>query len=144
MTNREQASIIVRRHALWGAAAGLLPIPLLDLAGVTAVQLDMLRQLSDLYGRNYDAMRGKAFVSALSGGTIATVASSVVKALPGVGTIIGGVSGMVIAGASTFAVGEVTTDVFESGRDIGDINPEAVRSAYQRAFERGKTVVKEA
>src|SRR5688500_11802427 len=122
MTTRDEASMIIRRHALWAGAAALLPLPLLDLAAVTVVQLDMLRQLSELYARNYDAMRGKAFVSALTGSTLATLAASMVKALPGVGTIIGGVSGMVIAGASTFAVGEVTADVFESGKDISDID----------------------
>lgn len=103
----------------------------------------MLRQLSELYGRNYDEMRGKAFVSALTGGTIATLAASMVKVLPGVGTILGGVSGMVIAGASTFAVGEVTADQFEAGKDIGDIDPGAVKDAYKRAFDRGKKVVSE-
>lgn len=143
MTTREEASMIIRRHALWAGAAALLPLPLLDLAAVTVVQLDMLKQLSVLYGRDYNAMSGKAFVSALTGGTLATLAASMVKALPGVGTIIGGVSGMVIAGASTFAVGEVTADVFESGKDIGDIDPSAVKDAYNRAFNQGKKVVAE-
>ena len=77
--------------------------------------------ISALYGRNYDAMRGRAFVTALTGSTLATLASSLVKAVPGIGTVIGGLSGMVIAGASTYAVGEVAADVFESGKDIGEI-----------------------
>lgn len=143
MTNREQASAIIRKQALWASAAALLPLPLLDLAAVAVVQIDMLKQLSDLYGRNYDEMRGKAFVSALTGSTLATLGASLVKALPGVGTILGGISGMIIAGASTFAVGEVTADVFESGRNIEDIDPGDVKEAYKRAFSQGKKVVAE-
>lgn len=32
MTTRDQASAIIRKQALWAAAAALLPLPLLDLA----------------------------------------------------------------------------------------------------------------
>ena len=93
----------------------MVPIPLIDIAAVTAVQIDMLRQIATVYGANYDASKGKAFASALAGSTFARIGASVVKALPGIGTVVGGVSMSVLSGASTYAVGTVAIGVFESG-----------------------------
>ena len=39
----QQATKIVDRFSLWSGAAGLLPIPLLDVTVVAGVQIQMLR-----------------------------------------------------------------------------------------------------
>jgi hypothetical protein len=44
----EQASQVVDRFSLWSGAAGLVPIPIVDVAAVAGVQLQMLRRLSDI------------------------------------------------------------------------------------------------
>ena len=41
----EQASQLVDRFSLWSGAAGLIPIPLVDVAVVGGVQIQMLRKL---------------------------------------------------------------------------------------------------
>ena len=93
---RKEADHVVRKHVLYSMGAGLVPVPLIDIAAVTAVQIDMLRQLAVLYGADYDATKGKAFASALAGGTFARIGASVVKSIPGVGTIVGGMSMVVL------------------------------------------------
>ena len=53
MTDQERdevASKLVDRFSLWSGAAGLIPIPLVDMAAVGGVQLQMLRRLSEIYG----------------------------------------------------------------------------------------------
>ena len=53
MTEEERdqvASKLVDRFSLWSGAAGLIPIPLVDMAAVGGVQLQMLRRLSEIYG----------------------------------------------------------------------------------------------
>lgn len=40
----------------------LIPIPLVDFAAITTIQLEMLQQLAELYGVNYSQSNGKAFV----------------------------------------------------------------------------------
>jgi uncharacterized protein (DUF697 family) len=138
MSNRIEADRIVRSHVLWSMGAGLIPLPILDLVAVTSIQLDMLRQIAQLYGADYAASAGKAFVSALTGGAFARLGATLVKSLPGVGTVLGGVSMSVMSGASTYAVGQVVISHLETGKDFLAVDLDWVRQAYDEAFERGK------
>src|SRR5262245_50550881 len=138
-----EASSIVTRHTLLAAAAGLIPVPLVDLAAITAIQIDLLKQLAQVFGRDYTTMSGTAFASALTTSTLATIGASVVKALPGVGSLIGGVSMSVLAGASTYGVGQVAIEIFASGKSLDQVDVETVKEAYKRAFNQGKGVVTE-
>ena len=125
MNKRKEADKIVRRHVLYAMGAGLVPVPLIDIAAVTAVQIDMLRQLANLYGSDYSVSNGKAFASALAGSTLARLGATVVKSMPGIGTLVGGTSMSILSGASTFAVGKVATEVLGSGGDLATANMEA-------------------
>ena len=40
---------IIKRHVYWAIGAGLIPIPAADIAAVTAIQLDMLKQVCSFY-----------------------------------------------------------------------------------------------
>ena len=79
MDKQVQANKIVSDHVVWSLGAGLMPIPLFDIAAVTAVQMDMLKQLSDLFEVDYSKSAGKAFVSALTGSTFASGSSSAIS-----------------------------------------------------------------
>jgi len=46
----EDAGKIVRNHVLGSMGVGLIPMPLVDLAALTGVQLNMLRRLAKEYG----------------------------------------------------------------------------------------------
>jgi uncharacterized protein (DUF697 family) len=138
---KKEAEKIVTRHVLWAMGAGLVPVPLFDLAAVTAVQMDMLKQLSDLYSVDYSQSTGKAFIAALGGGTLALVGGSVVKAIPLVGSLIGGVSVAVAAGASTYATGQVAIAHFETKGNLSNVDKKWAKGAYEKAFEEGKQVV---
>lgn len=59
----ETADRIVRSHVLWAMGAGLIPIPLADIAGVTAIQMDALKQLAAVYDIDYAEAKGKGFVT---------------------------------------------------------------------------------
>ena len=141
MKKRQEADKVLRKHVLYSLGAGLVPIPLIDIAAVTAVQVDMLSQIATVYGANYNASKGKAFASALVGSTFARIGASVVKTLPGIGTVVGGVSMSVLSGASTYAVGTVAIGVFESGGDLISANLESAKKAYLQQFEEGKQFV---
>jgi len=141
MTIRTQADAIIRSHVLWAMGGGLIPIPLVDFAAVTAVQLEMLQQLAELYGVDYSRSKGKTFVSALTGTTVARLGASFIKAIPGVGTILGGLSMSVASGASTYAVGQVAINHFANAGTLSDFVEDQLKRAYDVAFERGKTYV---
>ena len=63
----ELASHLVDRLSLWSGAAGLIPVPLVDMAAVGGVQLHMLRRLSQIYGVPFSENRGKSILTSLVG-----------------------------------------------------------------------------
>jgi len=58
----EAAGQLVDRFSLWSGAAGLIPVPLIDIVAVGGVQLQMLRKLSELYGVPFTDNRGKSVI----------------------------------------------------------------------------------
>src|SRR5262249_48329688 len=95
---------IINEHIIWSMGAGLVPVPLLDIAAVSAIQLDMLKQLSTHYGVKYTESEGKVFLSALTGSIFAKLAANAIKLIPGIGSVIGGISMAVLSGGSTYAL----------------------------------------
>jgi uncharacterized protein (DUF697 family) len=140
MIDKAGADDIVKEHILWAIGAGLVPLPILDIVAVTAVQLDMLKQLSSLHGVPFTESEGKIWVSALAGNVMAQVGANVIKLIPGIGTLLGGVSMSILAGASTYAIGQVAIDHFARGGTFDDIDMSAAKRAYEQALERGKRV----
>ncbi len=62
-----QVSELTTYYAKWAAGTGLIPVPIVDLAAVTAVQLKMLRRLAKIHGVDYDDSSGKCLIGALLG-----------------------------------------------------------------------------
>ncbi|ELR98181.1 DUF697 domain-containing protein [Gloeocapsa sp. PCC 73106] len=141
MSRLVEANKIIRSHVLWAMGAGLIPIPLVDFAAVTAIQLEMLQQLARLYNVNYSQNTAKTFVSALTGTTLARIGASILKVIPGVGSIIGGASMSVMSGASTYAVGQVAINIFSGSGSFSSFDMEEVKRAYEQAYEQGKGYV---
>ena len=141
MDKRAKAESIIRSHVLWAMGGGLIPLPLVDFAAVTAIQLEMLQQLAQLYNVEYSRSLGKAFVSALTGTTIARLGASMLKAIPGVGTVLGGASMSITSGASTYAVGQVAIGHFSGSGTLTNFVEDQVKRAYDSAFEQGKSYV---
>lgn len=140
----KHADTIIRNHVVWAMGAGFIPVLIADIFAVSALQLDMIRQLCKAYDVDFQQTQGKAIVTSLTSSTIARVsAGSLVKLVPGLGSILGGVTTSVFAGASTFALGEVFKKHFESGGTILDFDPARLKKAYQEKFEKGKKVAED-
>jgi uncharacterized protein (DUF697 family) len=138
------ADTIVRNHVIWSMGAGMIPVLVADIFAVSAIQLDMIRQMSKVYDTEFNELQGKAIVTALTSSTIARLtAGSVVKLIPGIGSLLGGVTVSVFAGASTYALGEVFKRHFESGGTILDFDPERVKKLYKEKFEKGKKIAED-
>lgn len=140
MHRRNDANDIIKTYVLWSMGGGLIPIPLADLAAVTVLQLNMLERLATLYGVDYSRQRGKTFVAALTGSSAAKIGSSLLKIIPGIGSVAGGVAMSITSGASTYAVGQVAINHFEVAESLDDIDVGKARQAYEEAFEEGKEV----
>ena len=140
----KHADTIIRNHVIWSMGAGLIPVLIADIFAVSALQLDMIRQLCRVYDVNFSETQGKAIVTSLTSSTLARVsAGSLIKLIPGVGSLLGGVTVSIFAGASTYALGEVFKKHFESGGTILDFDPARLKKLYKEKFEKGKKVAEE-
>ena len=144
-TERDKhAESIIRNHILFSMGAGVIPVPIVDIFAVSAAQLDMIRQLCKVYDVDFAETQGKAIVSSLTTATLARLgAGSLAKMIPVIGSLLGGVTNAVMAGASTYALGQVFKIHFETGGTILDFDTDRLKKMYKEQFEKGKKVAEE-
>lgn len=138
-----KASDIVRNHVGFSLGAALIPFPGADLLAVSAVQLNMLRQLAQLYNVGFMDSLGQNIISAVVGSSAARLGASLVKAIPGVGTIIGELSMPALSGASTYALGKVVATHFHLGGSLDNLDLRNARRGYESEMEDGKKVAEQ-
>ena len=137
---------IVDGYWKWAAAAGLIPIPVLDIAAVTGVQIKMISDLAHHYELPFRKERAKVIVGSLLGAISAPALSvatlgllgPVLKVVPGIGTVLGVVVTPAFNAAATYAIGRVFVQHFESGGTFLDMDPDKVREHFKAEFEAGK------
>ncbi|NND05366.1 MAG: DUF697 domain-containing protein [Saprospiraceae bacterium] len=137
------ANQVIRSHMMWSMGAGLIPVPVADIFAVSAIQLDMVRQLCKIYEVDYKETELKAVVSSLAGSIVAKAGARVLKFIPGVGAMIGGMTLAILSGGSTYALGEVFKKHFETGGTFLDFDPARLRKMYDEMFEKGKKYARE-
>lgn len=146
MTQEEKqakSAEIIKNHVGFSLGAALIPLPGADLLAVSGVQLNMLRQMAKLYNVSFFDHLGKTIVSAIVGGSAARLGTSLVKAIPGVGTIIGELSMPILSGASTWALGRTVANHLHRGGTLEDLDLTKARKTYQTEMEEGKKMVQE-
>ena len=130
------AEEITEKYRRWSFVAGVVPVPAADIAAVSAVNLKMLSDLSEHYGVEFSESRAKKIVGALLGGVVPTVfaagyVGSAIKAVPGIGTVLGAFTMPVFAAAATTGLGKIFTRHFEQGGTLEDLEPEQVEESFQ-------------
>ena len=145
-TNNERsknADVIIKNHMIWSMGAGLIPVPIADFFAVGAIQLDMIRQMCKLYDIDFKEKDGKAVVSALTGAGLSRLgANAAIKFIPGLGSVVGGVTMSVLSGASTYAIGEAFKTHFETGGTFLDLDTTRIKKMYDELFEKGKAMAR--
>ena len=109
---------IVERHRNYAAVGGLVPLPAANIASVTAVNLRMVKQLSEVYGVPFQRDRTRSLIITLIAGAAPTgaglaAASTLMWIVPG-GLIWGLGASAITAGALTRGIGMVFVDSFEA------------------------------
>ena len=112
-----EAFKIVGRHRMVAAVGGLFPMPAVNVVGVTAIILRMVKALGDLYGVPFERDKARSIVIGLMGGAApaglgAATASTLAFVLPGAGAVGLAVSS-VTAAALTRRIGVVFIERFE-------------------------------
>lgn len=139
-----EAANIVKSHVIGSMGISLVPIPLVDLVGLIGIQLKMLHSLARLYRVPFSENLGKSLIVSLVGGVMPTstamTLASLVKAVPGLGTATGMVSVTILGGATTYAIGHVFIQHFESGGTLLDFDPKSMRTYFKEKLQEGKQV----
>jgi uncharacterized protein (DUF697 family) len=142
----DEADRIIKLYCRWAAGAGLIPLPYIDLAAILGVQMKMLSDMSKLYDIPFSANAGKSAASALlvtvlpSG--FAASAGSLVKMVPGIGTLLGAAVAPAAGFAATYAIGKVFKQHFESGGTMLTFDADKMREHFKAEFESAQPVKK--
>ena len=126
---RTQANSIVERHTAYAAVGGIIPVPIANVASVTAVIVRMVKLLSDLYGIPFERDRARAIVVGLMGGAMPTglgaaTTSTLFYIVPGSG-LVGLAVSSIAAVACTRSIGRIFVEHFESGSSLHDLRATA-------------------
>jgi len=138
-----QAMKITRRYMLWSAGAGLIPFPIIDLTSIIGVQMKMVSDISAVYSVSFSEQKAKTTISAaLSGVTASTFAQGTIgsslKAIPGIGTLLGTVTMPFFASASAYALSNVFINHFEQGGTFLDLDGEKFKENFKMMFKKGE------
>ena len=121
---RSLARTIVERHAAYSAVGGIIPLPIANVASITALIVRMVKMLSILYGVPFERDRARAVVIGLMGGAMPTglaaaTASTLFYIVPG-SNLVGLAVCSIAAAAATRSIGRIFIEHFESGADLDD------------------------
>lgn len=122
---RSQANVIVERYTAYAAVGGIIPVPIANVASITAVIVRMVKLLSDLYGIPFERDRARAIVVGLMGGAMPTglgavTTSTLFYVVPGSG-LIGLAVSSIAAVACTRSIGRIFVEHFESGSSLDNL-----------------------
>ena len=143
MNKRERAEEIVNRYVIFSLGAGLVPVPLLNTAAVTAVQIAMLRRLTSLYGVKFSESTLKAFITSLLGSGSVQLGGAFLRGLPIIGALIGGISIPVLSSAITYLIGNMFIEHFENGGTLEDFDIEKGKQYFKEQFDKAVEKVNE-
>ncbi len=131
---RESAQRIIRNAMFVSLAAGLEPIPFVDIPVLIGTQVRLVLRIAALYGESLesaDAMsHARELIATMAGGLcMRYLAEQAAKAVPFGGDLIAGA----IAGAATWSIGQVALEYYEGGKQI---RPGRLRQLYRDFYFR--------
>ena len=141
---KEKVEKLITKHVYASMGMGIIPIPFVDFAGVSAIQLNLIRKLAREYNVTFSEDMVKSLIAALLGGaapaSFGSYMFSMMKTIPIVGTVAGIAGASLVGGASTYAVGKVFSRHFAEGRTFLTFDPEKAKAFYAEMFREGKGI----
>jgi small GTP-binding protein len=134
---REAAQRIIRNATLVSLAAGLEPIPLVDIPILLGTQVRLVLRLAALYGEPIDSADAikharELVITMISGLGLRFLAEQAAKIVPFGGDVVAGA----IAGAATWSIGEVALEYYEGGKRFDAGRLRALTGSFYKRFRR--------
>ncbi len=143
----EEANKLIANRVKWAMGVGLVPIPIVDLVGLLGLQISLVQSMAKMYDVPFKENVARSLITSLMGSIIpvfvAAPVTSLLKAIPIIGQATGAVSMSLIGGASTYAVGKIFVQHFESGGTLLDFDSKKMRGKFKEKFTEGKEVASE-
>lgn len=128
---RRAANKLVRTATLVSLAAGLQPIPLVDIPILLSNQIRMTLRIAAVYGEPVTAQHLREILSTVAGGLVVRyLAEELAKAAPIGGDIVSGA----IAAGGTYALGQVAIEYFENGKQLSRKQINDMFTRYYRRY----------
>lgn len=141
----KKANDVVMKTALTAAATGAIPTPGADAAALIPQQIYMLAKITSIYGFPVEKSTMMTLLSCILGTSSATllgktISSSLLKLIPGVGSLVGGAVNAATAGTLTTALGKsyiALLDMIVKGElKETDLKTEKGKNAMKRVFKK--------
>lgn len=134
----EAALRIIRNATLVSLAAGMEPIPLVDIPILLGTQVRLVLRLAALYGEpldSADAMKhARELILTLAGGLgLRYLAEQAAKAVPFGGDFVAGA----IAGGATWSIGQVALEYYEGGKRLSPTRLRQLTMDFYHRFRSG-------
>ena len=134
-----ESSVIMANAVKWSAAAGIIPVPYVDLVALSAVQFKMVRDLASVYSIKSDEKVIRSLVATVLGSLAPTVVStslvgSSLKLIPGYGSLLGSASVSAFSAAATYAIGKVFVRHFENGGTLKNFSAKNIEDELKQEF----------
>ena len=135
----------VKNYTMAAMAVGFVPMPLLDMAALSAIQLKLVHSIATIYEVPFSKNIAKSIIGSVLGSSIAVTlampVASFIKVIPIIGQSSGTISTALIGSASTYAIGKIFVEHFESGGTFLDFDEEKAKAHFKSLYEEGRAFV---
>ena len=138
----------IKRHVIAAMGIGLIPSAVLDVAGITAIEVKMIRDLAKIY--NFPVPNRLVAVKALISliGSIGPVYLSTkmhaaLKGVPLLGYAVFAGLLSITGGAAVYGVGKIFQKHFESGGIFLNSENLLIRDYFKKQYREGKRIAKQ-
>ena len=140
----QDAKKLVERYMWYSGGVGLIPVPVVDVVGVGALQIKMVHDLAAMYNLPFNKEIARSIIATLlAGTTTGALASGTAQFLRSV-PLIGGILGFSTIGAyslaTTYAIGRIFIQHFEAGGTLLSFNPESMKVYFDELYASGREV----
>jgi len=136
--SRKAKKLILRNTAI-NAVTGFIPVPYLDTAAAAAVQLDMLGELSKIYGVPFKKELGKKVLASLIGAAIPALSAKPLSSALSFIPVIGSLKGILLLSnaAMTYAIGMVFKKHYQSGGTLLTLDIKKMKTDLKGYYKKG-------
>ena len=113
-----EAEKIINNSVVKSMVGGAIPIPFVDVAATTYIQINMIKRLCGLYGIEYSGKESSALISSLVSSVGAKFGASLVKSIPLIGPLLGAPTMITLSGVLTYATGKAFTQYIKANKAV--------------------------